>query len=194
MNHRTQIWRWLSLFLTARALLAADQFYLREQKVKAPEMGEILCYVLVSGTLEYSLRPPADWRMRVEPASHCVTFDSPDHTADIRLLLAGPNPALREKADPALLRKQVEQRFAEAKIIEEFPCYTSSYAGRAFDLEWTAAGSVPMASRVACFPTPNGSLEFTLTTMASKFRNCRPALARLMTSFQPTSTPGRPRQ
>jgi hypothetical protein len=153
-------------------------------------MGEVLSYILVCGIDEFSFMPPADWRVRVEPDRCRLVFQTADRTASIFLAVSGPNPALQAGADPDSLPQQVRERFTAARIIEQFPCYTSSHAGRGFDVEWTGGGQVPMTSRVAYFATSGRTLEFTLTTMAGRFRTFRPVLGALLTSFRQNRTSG----
>jgi len=194
MADQTRVRCLASLLLALPVLLAAEEFHLREQKVKAPEMGEVLTYILVCGADEFSFMPPADWRVRVEPDRCRLVFQSADGTASIFLVVSVANPALQAGTDPESLRQQVRERFTGARIIEQFPCYTSSHAGRGFDVEWTGGGQVPMTSRVACFATSGRTLEFTLNTMASRFRTFRPVLGALLTSFRQNRTsvaPGR---
>jgi hypothetical protein len=192
MANQTRVRCLASLLLALPVLLAAEEFHLREQKVKAPEMGEVLSYILVCGGDEFSFMPPADWRVRVEPDRCRLVFQPTNNTASIFLVFSGPNPALQAGTDPESLRQEVRQRFTGARIIEHFPCYTSSHAGRGFDVEWTGGGQVPMTSRVACFATSGRTLEFTLTTMTGRFRSFRPVLGALLTSFRQNRTSAAP--
>jgi hypothetical protein len=188
MADQTRVRCLASLLLALPVLLAAEDFHLREQKVKAPEMGEVLSYILVCGADEFSFMPPADWRVKVEPDRRRLVFQSTNNTASIFLAVSGPNPALQAGTDPESLRQEVRQQFTGARIIEQFPCYTSSHAGRGFDVEWIGGGQVPMTSRVACFATSGRTVEFTLTTMAGRFWTFRPVLGALLTSFRQNRT------
>ena len=192
MADQTRVRYLASLLLALPVLLAAEEFHLREQRVKAPEMGEVLTYVLVCGLDEFSFIPPTDWRVRVEPDRCRLVFQPTNGAASIFLEISGANPALRAGTDPDSLLQQIRERFTAARIIEQFPCYTSSYAGRGFDVEWTGGGQVPMTSRVACFATSGRTLEFTLTTMTARFRSFRPVLGALLTSFRQNRTSGAP--
>jgi hypothetical protein len=171
------------LWIALHSVLRADDFFLQEQRVTGPEMGEVVCYRLVCGTNQYSFMPPLDWRMQLERGQRRLVFQSPDRTASIFLAIAASNPALDPGADPELLGQELRQRFSRANFLEEFPCYTSSHSGRAFDLAWTTPSEVKMASRVAFFSAPGHSLEFTLTTLAGRIQNLRSVLGGLLTSF-----------
>jgi hypothetical protein len=120
-----------------------------------------------------------------------LVLRSPDRTASICLEIRGPSPALQPRADTELLRQELLNQFTGARIVAEFPSYTSSHAGRGFDLEWVGAGSVSMASRAACFATRRGAIEFTLTTVSNRFRSFQPVLGGLLTSFQKKEGPAR---
>jgi hypothetical protein len=178
-----------ALLFAAVSVIAANNFSVREQKVKAPEMGELLTYVLTSGTDEFSFVPPYEWRLTLEPERRRVVLTTRDRTANISIQVMDANLALKPKADPALLREQVQKRFSSARILAEFATYTSSHAGRGFDVSWTGPGDVQMESRTAYYATPNGSIEFTLTTRADRFKKYQNSLGGVMTSFQHVGSP-----
>ena len=73
----------LVLLLVVLPLFAADDFRLHERRVKAPEMGEILTYVLTNGSDEFAFVPPTDWRVSVEPERRRVLFQSRDRNASL---------------------------------------------------------------------------------------------------------------
>ena len=52
-------------------------------------------------------------------------------------------------------------------------------------MEWLAAGDhgVAMALRIACFEAGHATLDFTLTTAATRFSATKPILAGILTSF-----------
>jgi hypothetical protein len=189
MRTRTLV-LWLQASLTGLpALLAADDFYLRERREQAPEMGELLTYVFRAGPNMFSFVPPRNWQVGVDPERRRVVFQSPDRVASICLVISSRNQAQEFGSKPELLRHQVIERFTDARIAEEFPCYTSSHKGRGFQVQWTAAGQVPMASRVAYFTAGDRTLEFTLTTMANRFGEFQAVLGSLLTSFQQSGVP-----
>lgn len=177
-----------SLIAAAISTQAASSFSLREQKVSAPEMGEVLTCVLGIGANEFTFVPPYQWRVGGDPARARVILNSSDRTATIMISFGAVNPALAEKAEPDELRRQILRRFTKARIIEEFPCYTSSHSGRAFDVMWTGPGDVPMGTRIALFPTESGSIEFTLSTRAAGLKGGARVLGGLLTSFQKRET------
>lgn len=178
----------------ASPALAGGGFSLREHKVHAPEMGEILTYILVSQSVEYSFVPPFEWRVMAEPERQRVMLTSKDRAASISMAFVAPNPALSKDAALEMLRPQILSRFPQSRIIAEFPCYTGSYAGRGFDVEWTGPGEVGMSARVALFAAADSTIEFTLNTMTSRFRKAQSVLGGLLTSFQKREEPRQKRQ
>lgn len=173
-----------SLTAAAISTQAASSFSLREQKVSAPEMGEVLTCVLGVGSSEFTFVPPYQWRVGGDPARARVILNSSDRTATIMISFGALNPALAEKADPDELRQQILRRFTKSRITDEFPCYTANHSGRCFDVMWTGPGDVPMGTRIALFPTESGSIEFTLSTRAARLSEVARVLGVLLTSFQ----------
>ncbi|MFO1500243.1 MAG: hypothetical protein U1G07_17955 [Verrucomicrobiota bacterium] len=188
-RHRLLLLGALLLPLTTGSHAASD-FYLREQRVKAPEMGEILTYVLVAGGEEYAFVPPFEWRIGSEAERRRLVLTSRDRSASILVSLQPPNAALGKEAEPEALRRQVLARFNGGRIMEEFACHTGSHNGRAFDVAWTGPGDVAMTSRLAFFATASGAIEFNLSTMAGRFRPSEKVLGSLLTSFQQRSGTG----
>jgi hypothetical protein len=174
----------LMIFSSASAV--ADEFFLQEQRVEAPEMGQLACYLLTSGQNQFRFVPPTGWRVASDSEQHRVVMHSPDSKASICLAISTSKPGPKSSDSLDALREALRHRFAGAVIAEEFSCYSNNQPGHAFDLQWSSAG-VPMASRIACFSAPNGSLEFTLCTTPTRFRDFQPALGRLLTSFQALS-------
>lgn len=177
---------WLVFLLAANlsSAFAAQSFHLREEKIQAPEMGEITCYILTSGSQEFSFMPPRAWTVGLEANKQRITFQSTDNASSITLAFGSSETAGEEEPDVEVLRRQVLAQFSQGRVIEEFPCFTSSHKGRGFQVQWIAGGQVPMLSRVAYFWTPTGPLQFTLTTMSDRFKAVQPVLGSLMTSFQ----------
>ena len=172
----------VALLLACPTMSFGGDLSLREQKVKAPEMGEITTYTLSSVLGTFAFVPPFEWRVGLEPDRQRVILTSKDRTASISVTLTALPLALSQ--ENLELQRQVLSRFAAGRVVDEFSAYTSSHEGRGFDIAWTGAGNVQMMSRVAVFPTASGTLEFTLNAMAGKFSQAQPILGGLMTSFQ----------
>jgi hypothetical protein len=167
---------------------APREFVLQEQIEEAPETGRFASYVLLAGEDQFRFVPPLGWRVTAEASQARLVLVAPGGVPGICLSVRPPSKALAPGADPNGLREEVLRRFPGARIVEEFACYTSGQAGRGFELQWSV-GEALMASRVAYFSTLHGSLEFSLSTSASRMRTSRAALGALLTSFQTVSPP-----
>jgi hypothetical protein len=171
-----------------RVSAAPGVFYLQEQIQEAPETGRFSSYLLWSGQDEFRFVPPLGWRVTAEAGQQRVVMHAPEGNTGMCLSIRPPRPALAPGADPELLRQDILMQFPGARIVEEFSCYTSSHAGRGFELRWSV-GNAAMAVRLACFSTGHGSLEFFLSTSAKRMEQERAALGALLTSFQTLSPP-----
>jgi hypothetical protein len=190
--HSHQLSRFAALILAQTLLaglsvLASDDFSICERRVQAPEMGEVLSYVLTSGGDSFSFVPARGWQIETSRDRHQVVLHSSEKDATLSITFEPQNAALQPKAEPGLLRQQILDSFPNARIVEEFPSYTSSHTGRGFQVQWAAGGRVQMSSRLAYFATPVGSIVFKLTSMADRFHTFAPTLGSLLTSFQKLS-------
>jgi hypothetical protein len=165
-------------------VMMANDFSIRERWVQAPEMGDVLSYVLASDGDSFSFVPARGWQIESSRERRQVVLRSSEREATLSIAFEPQNAALQPKAEPELLRRQILDSFPNARILEEFPSYTSSHTGRGFQIEWAAGGRVQMASRLAYFGTSSGTIVFTLTAMADRFHTFEPALCSLLTSFQ----------
>jgi hypothetical protein len=178
----------ISAVFCAMMLGAAEgDFTLSEQKEMAPEMGEITLYVLHSSAGTFQFVPPRGWRSIVDSAGRRLLLQSSDQKGTFELTIRGPIAGLRPGADREALRSQVLTEFRGAKIAAEFPFYTASHNGRAFDVQWLEAGQVEMTARVAYFSTDRGSIECCLRTMQSQVRNFQPVFGGVVTSLRELS-------
>ncbi len=146
-------------------------------------MGEIETALLVSGQTTYCFVPPHGWGISLDSQSRRVILADPDRTASITFAFSGDSTTAVDTSVEAC-RERVWRRFTEARIAAEFPCYTSTFSGREFEVAWLAAGQVAMRSRIAFFSTGNGLLEVSLSTMENRFATFKPGFGALLTSFQ----------
>jgi hypothetical protein len=91
------------------------------------------------------------------------------------------------KLRPEELREMVLQEIADAKINEEFPCFTSGGSGLALDCEHVVKNQFVKASRVAVVPLPGGLAQFTLTSPKDQFIKRQIDFNRFLTSFRSES-------
>jgi hypothetical protein len=174
----------LSFLAVTVAPSAAEEFALRERREQAPEMGELLSYILIVGKDAYSFVPPTNWRVSLDTESRQITFRAPDGRTSMSLQVTGPNPGLQSGIKAEVLRAQLARRFSDALLLEEFPCYTSTHTGRGFQLQWNASAEVPMLVRIAYFGTARTAFELTLLEPAQMGGHSFAAFGALLTSFQ----------
>ena len=113
-----------------------------------------------------------------------ITWTSPDYQSMIRLKVSNNGGDQSPKLRPEELRQTVAQEISEAKINEEFPCFTAGAAGLALDCEHVVKGQFVMASRVALVPIPGGLAQFNLTSPKDQFAKRQIDFSRFLNSFR----------
>jgi len=171
------------LTLAGPALAAKATFQLKSRITYPPEMGEVRCYDITSSLGQFTFRPPADWWLEVKAKACQFTLHSPKDDAHVEVRLAGVNSALSPKPDHDALRRQVLERYRGARVIEQFPVFTSVSQGQAFAMVWNPAKGVRTAIRLALVPCPGGTLEFCLTAAPDAIESHRHVFSALLTSF-----------
>ena len=172
---------WLSF-----ASPAAEPFRFQERVIKLAEMGEVKSCFLGWGSDEYAFLPPRNWLTTSADPGREVVFQSMNAEATIRIrILAGPPGA---GSHPDRLKHKVLHQFNEAKIKEEFPCYTGASPGKGFEVEWIAINNHRMLSRIGFVPLAGAALEFTLTAKPAAMPAYHAAFGSLLTSFHQTSS------
>jgi len=102
----------------------------------------------------------------------------------IRLKVSNNGGDQPPKLRPEELRETVAQEIFDAKIIEEFSCFTSGSSGLALDCDHVVKGQFAMSSRVALVPIPGGLAQFNLTSPKDQFVKRQIDFSRFLNSFR----------
>ena len=183
----SRIWlgSWISLALAvASAVTAAEPLLLLTRTNHIPERGVVMNTVICTGHHEFSFQPPADWKRSADTNVMQVTWLSPDFRTMIRMRIVSPGGGRTLAPVASELREVIRQQFADARIVEEFACYTGGVAGLAFDLEQGDPDSLKTATRFACVPFPDGLVELSLSAPPETFSNQTQLFTVLLNSFQ----------
>lgn len=132
--------------------------------------------------------PPASWSQQFKTQENEISYLSPQNDTCIKFSITWTKPGELVPLKSEFLRAYVQTKYPGAKILEEFPCYTSSQSGTGFQLEQTSASSKVSLTRLAFVPFPGGWLEFRLTTAIDLFPKRAQAFSTLVSSFR--YTPG----
>lgn len=178
---------------------AADAFRLVRVPVLIPERGEVLGYLVTTGSDEIAFLPPPRWHVDANPEKQTIGLYTEDFGTAFQFHIL-PHPTLSEQPPKAEnWRGSVTNRFAEGKIIREFPCFSSAQTGVAFDVERPAAGDSIIITRLAFLPFEHGTIEFELTTRPEKLEQYHFVFNSLLSSMRitartpkPNPFPGRP--
>jgi hypothetical protein len=149
-----------------------------------PEAGTVTYTTLTTSVNEFVFLPPPRWKREVDPKSGTILLTSSDFRSTIRVLVPAPKseeiPVL--KADE--LRQALLQEMAGARIVEEFPSYTSGLAGLAFDAERIVENKIQIRSRDAFFAVAGGTVRVTLVAPMDQFTARQTDLSRFLNSFR----------
>ena len=164
--------------------LSAEPFSLGSRTAEIPESGKVTYTILHTEKNETSFLPPSGWKSDIDAKGGTITWTSPDYQSMLRLKISNHGDEQTPKLRPEELRQAVAAEFAEAKINEEFPCFTSGASGLALDCEHVAKGQFAMASRVALVPIPGGLAQFNLTSPKDQFVKRQIDFSRFLNSFR----------
>jgi hypothetical protein len=164
------------------SLQAAGQFRLFTRPLDIPERGTVISYVLHTADAEFRFLPPVDWVVQENATTRTVVMMARNLTTSISFKIVETGSEAR--ADTNQWRNAISEKYPDAKILAEFPCYTGSGGGTAFDLERKAANKSRLLTRLAFVPIPGGTVEFNLTAPAGKLDELHLAFGNLLTSFR----------
>lgn len=169
------------------APLSAEPFTLGSLTTEIPESGLVTYTTLRTEKAEAIFLPPAGWKSDIDAKSGIIRWTSPDFQSMIRLTISSRDGEQAGKLRPEELRETVLQEIADAKINEEFPCFTSGGSGLALDCEHVVKKQFVKASRVAVVPLPGGLAQFTLTSPKDQFVKRQIDFSRFLNSFRSES-------
>jgi len=181
---------WLALSLV-RPLGAEAEFRLFTEVSEIPERGKVTNYVLLMHGRRFSFLPPPRWCVRPDAAGKRVHLLPQDLRAGISFEVVFQEDADIPPLNEQALRQRVLDRYPEAKITNEFRCYTSGAEGTAFDIERLVEHQTPVSSRIAFVRFAGGTVEFELTTDTARFADYHLAFGRLLSSFRIEPAPAK---
>ena len=166
------------------SLQAAGQFRLFTRPLNIPERGIVTSYVLHTAEGEFRFLPPVDWVVQESATTRTVVMMARNLTTSISFKIVEAGSEAGGAASTNRWRNAISEKYPDAKILAEFPCYTGSGGGTAFDLERKAANKSKVLTRLAFVPIPGGTVEFNLTAPAGKLDELHLAFGNLLTSFR----------
>lgn len=166
--------------------LAENQFRLTTKAEQIPEIGIVTNWVVGAGSYDFTFRPPPEWKLRSQPLENKVTLISPDWSSALGFRIVWTesflNPAANSRPDE--FRTRLLKTHPEAKIRDEFPCYSNDSKGWGFDFEQLGPKNLKLLNRVAFIPFTGGVIEVSLTSPPENFLKQHQAFSAFLTSFQ----------
>jgi hypothetical protein len=177
----------LALQATAGKCPAGEMLHLTSKTLPLPEGGASLhACELRTDELDFFFIPPASWSQKFKAQENEVSYLSPQNDSYIKFSINWTKKGELVPLKSEFLRDYIQTKYTGASIMEEFPCYTGSQPGIAFQLEQVTANSKKALTRLAFVPFPGGWLEFRLTTTADLFPKHELAFSALVSSFRYT--------
>jgi len=172
------------LLLSVSLVYSAEEIRLFNEQVNIPERGLVTAFVLKVQTNRFTFLAPPEWRVTCEASESKIVLLSKDLSMCILIHVRSIPKSTDKPLEINLLRKKIKQRFANARIVTDFPCYCSSQQGHAFQLERTAVNDVRMSSCIAFYYIGGWEIEFEFTTTTKHYKERFQFFANLMGSFQ----------
>jgi len=173
-----------SLLLLCLALSAGAQsdFHALASTEYLLEGGQLEKLTVVTGNLQFNIRPPRDWSRCVDDAARRITFTSPSGQGAVTIQFTSNSPGTLPEND--LLRTHLQQAHPGAGVYNTAVCPTSSRPGVFFDLAGVPAPHVVQKIRHAFVPGPSGVVEFVLSASNEEFDKDRLALMAMLGAFR----------
>jgi hypothetical protein len=162
---------------------ASEGFRFFRSTLNIPERGAVASCVILIQTNRFTFLPPPEWVARVKAEEMKVLLVPRDQSASISVAFQLESGNGLRDLQAAELREQIRSRIPKGKILREFPCYTGTASGLAFDVEFLAANKTRMTTRLAWVALTGVTVEFTLTSTTKGFDEFHLALGNLLTSF-----------
>jgi len=164
----------------AATLRAADTPKMFATRIDIPERGEVPGYLFVVGTNKFSFIAPQGWKPEGKVERREVVFMAPDLDASLTLKILGSTNSMTAKE----VRESLEQRFPNARLLNEFNCHGATQSGWGFDLEQVAAEKARVRIRLGVVPLPDGVAEVVLRAPAARIGDLYFVFGRFLASFQ----------
>jgi len=182
---------WLSLagFLVlrganARAVEKTPRFELRTVMVTPPESSPMPRCIVTLETNQISFLPPMQWRVVAHRPDQKVVMSPSDGSIQLSFRLWPEYAGKTNLIDAKDLLPLVEQRFAGARVADQYPCHTPAGTGFTFELALPAtSGTAKLHTRIAFVQLPVGLVEIQFLCPQSAFRTARFDYNRFLTSF-----------
>ena len=191
MSRRVRGWGWLSLagFLVfggagARAAEKTPRFELRTVMVEPPESSPRPRCMVALETNQIGFLPPLQWRVVAHAPEQKVVMSPSDASIQLSFRIRSEYAGKTNVISREDLLPLVEQRFAGAKIANEYPCHTPAGTGFTFELALPAAsGTAKLHTRIAFVQLPIGLVEIQFLCPDSALRTARFDYNRFLTSL-----------
>jgi hypothetical protein len=182
----------LLLFCFSVAVAAPGQsdFHVYAGTENLIEDGPVAKLTVVSGNLQFNLRPPKDWSSRADEAGHKIVFTDESGRSALTVQFTTNSPGTLPSKD--VLQAQAQRAHPGFNIVASGVCPTSYQPGLYFDLVRVAGPGLVQRTRHAFVTQPAGQVEFVLVGTDDEFGLGKPAITGMLSAFR--AAPLKPKQ
>jgi hypothetical protein len=149
----------------------ADQprFELSAKPAFFEDYGFFTNYVVETDAIQCEFKPPVGARVEADSNARTVKVSPGDSQCHMLLIFTSNNPVRLTEPYRADLQREVEARYAGAKIESQPSFPTAVGQGALFDIEQKTAFHTSLTTRLVFMPIPSGTLEVAMTTTSTNF-------------------------
>ncbi len=178
---RTKLLLLLCLALAPVAQAESD-FHTYTSVEQLIESGRVETLTVVTGNLQFTLRPPRGWSRHADEAGRKIIFTGKSGRSAITMQFTADSPGKLPAED--VLRAKALQAHPGSGIMAGGVCSTSSQPGVCFDLVRIPAPNMVQKMYHAFVPQPNGQVEFVLTAPDDEFGRGRIVITDMLRTFR----------
>ena len=177
----------LLIAIATAPLSAAPTLTLRTHTERPPEMDAITIAEVGFGGSYYSLVLPRNWRLEPDLEVNALKFHSELDRAKMIVRFLPDSPAAVMQSGEAI-RQFVAPHLTSAKLLEEFPTFSSAGSGKGV----VFSPALDVRCRAAVLPTGRGCATFFITCRTNELSSER-AFGALINSFRAVPAPANPK-
>ena len=177
----------LSIWLSTSFAMCAENLTVVSKTIQPREMGPLTYLEIQYGSETFSLVPPPHLRIQTDAQTATIQFLARTGTFAMSIQFT-TNDARNVLASTDTLRQYAAPHWPQAQVLEEFPVFSGSSAGKGMDLGFVLHGS-PTRCRAAAIPLSHGCLNIVFTCSANEFPAAQRIFGSLLTSFQRIEKP-----
>jgi hypothetical protein len=173
----------LLLFLSLAASVGAQSdFHAYPGTEVLIEGGQVEKLTVVSGNLQFNVRPPSGWYRQIDEANSKIIFTSQSGKSAVIVQFTKNSPGTLPDKDT--LKAEAMQAHPGAGVVQCAVCPTSYQPGMFVDMARLTPPNIVQRFRHAFVAEPDGEVEFILSASDDEFDKNRLVLMSMLRAFR----------